>query len=424
MNFRNVATAILVVSCRIASIAPAIAQESPGMRLLDGWRYTRVYCARPTADGGTILAGGTGAYWHHGGDDGLLAKLDADGNFVWKRILGGSGTDALVSVTAADGGGYLAAGSTRSMGYQAGAWLVRFDESGRILWRRSYDTQAIPSQVVLVPSGGYAMSAGQSIVRLSSEGQVLWQRSYVLSPKGYYGDSALVAPTDGGFLFAGGPTCVRTTAEGDVVWTKSIADASIRKACETADGDFILVGADVIFRLDAAGQIVWAMQYESTLADEPALTLTGAQQEPGGEFLVAGSIGHQYWWTAEDRAACMHINASGEIVWQQKLLSDERKSIFYSIEPLATGVFLLGGFIWTMGDGAGEDGLLVRISPSGDAGGCSDLFHTSSFVATPLEVTMTDGDPTVTDRAPPAYVKATGLMATWEATSWSPCAAR
>ncbi len=422
MKLRNVLTAVLVISGMAVSIDPASAGETLGMLLLDAWRYTRIYCARPATDEGTILAGGTGSYWDHDGDDGLLAKLDADGNFVWKRIFGGSGTDALLWVTPADDGGYLAAGYTWSMGYQRGAWLVRVDESGRPLWRRSYDTKVMPSRIVSVSSGGYAMSAGSSIVRLSSSGRVLWQRSYVLSAEG----AVLVAAGDGGFLLAGGPTCVKTTAVGDVVWIKNLGnfgDIWIRDACETADGDFVLVGDDVMVRLDAAGQIMWAMQYESAADGEPRVGLTGIRQDVAGEFLVAGSIGNQEWWTTDDRAACMRIDASGEIVWQRKLMSEERESILYSLEPLATGDYLLGGFIRTLGEGVGEDGLLVQISPSGDLGACSNLFQASAFVAAPLEVTLTEGDPTVTDQAAPAYVKATGLMATWEAVSWSPCAA-
>lgn len=423
MKLRDVATAILAVSCCCASIVPASAEETPGVQLLDGWQYARIYCARPATDGGTILAGGNGSYWNHVGDDGLLAKLDPDGNLLWKRIFGGSGTDRLLWVMPADGSGYIAAGSTQSMGYQQGTWLIRIDESGRALWRRSYDTEAHPGRIVRNPSGGYAISAGSSILRLGPSGEVLWRRSYSLPVNEYYGTTALVAASDGGYLFASGNTCARTSADGDLMWIKNLGDLGIREACEEADGDFLLVGDGAIVRLDASGQLVWATQYESALAEEPQLVLTGIQPEVGGEFLVAGSIGNQYWWTTNDRAFCMRIDASGEIVWQKKLVSDDRESKFYSAEPLPNGDVLLGGHIWTMGGGAGEDGLLVRMTSSGDVGACSDLFQASSFVASPLEATLTDGDPTVIDQAAPPYVKATGLMATWEAVSWSPCSA-
>ncbi|MBI2839675.1 MAG: PQQ-binding-like beta-propeller repeat protein [Acidobacteria bacterium] len=422
MKIGILATAVLAVSCGIASIDTASAGETLGIRLLDAWRYTRIYCALAASDGGTILAGGTGSYWDHDGDDGLLAKLDADGNFVWKRIFGGSGTDRLLWVMPADDGGYIAAGSTQSMGYQRGTWLVHVEESGRPLWRRSYDTKAHPGRLVPIPSGGYAISAGSSILRLGPSGDVLWQRSYSIPVNEYYGTTALVAASDGGYLFASGDTCARTTGDGELIWIKNLGNLGIRDACETPDGDFLLVGDGAIVRLDTAGQLAWAMQYESAQAEEPHLVFTGIQPDVGGELLVAGSIGYQYWWTRSDRASCMRIDASGEIVWQRKLVSEERESKFYSSRPLPSGGFLLGGHIWTMGEGAGEDGLLVRMTSSGEVGTCSDLFRASAFMATPLEVTLTDGDPTVTDQAAPAYVKATGLMATWEAVSWSPCA--
>ncbi|HEV8083739.1 MAG TPA: hypothetical protein VGP55_11080, partial [Chitinophagaceae bacterium] len=74
-------------------------------KLLGGSADDILYSARQTSDGGYILSGTsassnsgtlTGLTNNGGTDDGWILKLDASGNTVWQKLLGGSGFDRFI----------------------------------------------------------------------------------------------------------------------------------------------------------------------------------------------------------------------------------------------------------------------------------------------------------------------------------------
>jgi hypothetical protein len=82
----------------------------------------------------------------HGGYDYWIVKLDASGNITWNKLLGGGANyDLANSIQQTAGGGYFVAGYSQSSasgnvtevthgGYDY--WIVKLDASGNILWNR------------------------------------------------------------------------------------------------------------------------------------------------------------------------------------------------------------------------------------------------------------------------------------------------
>lgn len=106
-----------------------------------------------TADGGVITVGFT--YSNNGDvsgnhailatDDFWIIKLNADGDKVWQKTLGGTSYDEAFSIVATNDKGYIIAGSSRSndgdvSGNHGGsfteAWLVKIDETGHMIWQK------------------------------------------------------------------------------------------------------------------------------------------------------------------------------------------------------------------------------------------------------------------------------------------------
>lgn len=94
------------------------------------------YAVAATPDGGVVGAGyvlsGTKVDMHNW--HGLLMKIDAEGNEVWRKALGGSRRDALNCVAVLPDGSIIVAGYT---GSQGGAedwnpWLMRLNSSGEL----------------------------------------------------------------------------------------------------------------------------------------------------------------------------------------------------------------------------------------------------------------------------------------------------
>jgi len=101
-----------------------------------------------TKDGGYLIGGYTSSAdgnvsGNHGFYDAWIVKLDVQGDLIWQKCLGGTGDDGAESVTQDSDGGYLIAGYTSSDdGDVSGnhgnydAWIVKLDAQGDLIWQK------------------------------------------------------------------------------------------------------------------------------------------------------------------------------------------------------------------------------------------------------------------------------------------------
>ncbi len=88
-------------------------------------------------EGGAVIAGWTTN--DAGNEDGLLMRVSADGDVIWRRELGGKGDDLLWSVLSDGDGGFICAGYTSSAGAgDTDGWIVRVDADGKTSWERTF----------------------------------------------------------------------------------------------------------------------------------------------------------------------------------------------------------------------------------------------------------------------------------------------
>ncbi|MEM7395050.1 MAG: carboxypeptidase-like regulatory domain-containing protein, partial [Verrucomicrobiota bacterium] len=230
----------------------------------------------PLPDGSFMLAGisdsnisGDKSRNSQGGDDFWLLLIDADGNRIWDKTIGGSFPDRLRAATRTADGGYLLAGTSNSSvsgdktvpsnGVQD-YWVVRIDAVGNILWQRSYGGTASEFAVAIktTPDGGFVVGGYSSsniggnkttpsrgsfdfwIVRGDANGNQLWDRTFGSSDADLLSDLAITP--DGGVVLAGssGPTMdgdrsepplglgdcwiIKTDPNGNKIWDRTIGD--------------------------------------------------------------------------------------------------------------------------------------------------------------------------------------------------------
>ena len=112
-----------------------------------GTKDEAAYHAAPTADSGYVLAGYTSSFGS-GGHDGLLMKVDRNGNTVWSKAIGGTGDDVFNEIRRTSDNGFIAAGQTKSYGNAAGdVWLVKLDASGNVQWTKKYGDGNVNGEV-------------------------------------------------------------------------------------------------------------------------------------------------------------------------------------------------------------------------------------------------------------------------------------
>jgi hypothetical protein len=122
-------------------------------------------------DGGYVVTGQTDSYGS-GLYDMLTVKYDSSGNLLWNKTWGGTGSDSALSIVESIDGGYVATGQTAS--YGAGGSdliLVKYDSDGNLLWNKTWGGTGSETgwSITRTMDGGYAV-AGQT----NSHGQGLY----------------------------------------------------------------------------------------------------------------------------------------------------------------------------------------------------------------------------------------------------------
>jgi len=260
---------------------------------LGGGACDRARSIQQTSDGGFIVAGET---WSVDGDvsgnhsasdfcasDFWVVKLNSSGEIVWKKCLGGSGSDCSHSIQQTVDGGFIVAGWSGSYdGDVSGnhgwydCWVVKLNSSGEIEWQKCFggNDYDVAFSIQQTADGGFIV-AGWSIpndddasgnhgadywvIKLNSLGELEWQKCLGGS---YFDEAHSIQQTaDGGFIVAGwswsndgdvsgshgDSDCwiVRLDSLGKVEWQKCLGGGGDDFAYyiqQTADGGFIVVG--------------------------------------------------------------------------------------------------------------------------------------------------------------------------------------
>lgn len=259
-------------------------------KLLGGNNNDVPYSIQQTADGGYIVGGyssssanGDVTAANHGAQDYWIVKLDASGNILWNKLLGGSNNDVPSSIQQTSDGGYIIAGYSRSSAsgdvtdinhgnsVTTDSWIVKLNSSGGIVWNKLL--------------GGSQDDASSSIQQTSDGGYIT---------AGYF--------TSGGFT---NYWIIKLDAAGNTTWNKFLGGTNSEAASsiqQTSDGGYIVAGyssssgsGDVtgpnhgasdywIVKLDAVGNIMWNKLYGGNNSDGA----TSIRQTPEGFFIVAG----------------------------------------------------------------------------------------------------------------------------------------
>ncbi len=137
---------------------------------------------------------GVGEYWS--------IKLDADGQFFWKRFFGGSNNDRSYNVVQANDGGFILIGASESDDFDItdskgsyDYWAVKLSAQGALQWTRSFGGSEIDIayDIALTTEGNFMIvgdarssdldvdvnfgNADVWLIEIDPQGNLLWQKS-------------------------------------------------------------------------------------------------------------------------------------------------------------------------------------------------------------------------------------------------------
>lgn len=325
-----------------------------------------------TNDGGFIL-GGTSASDKgsdkteacKGQEDFWVIKLNAKGQELWQRTIGGSGMEKLLSIAPTRDGGYILGGSSSSDQLKSTTgvldpfgksenskgnldfWVVKLDKNGTIAWQKTIGGRYMDElrSIHEIQSGGYILGGYSNspasgnkteenlglgdywVVQLDEQGEIVWQKVY----GGEQDDNltALIPTQDGGYLLGGS-----SNSEPGHVKTKSNGSGT----------DFWVV------KLDETGGIVWQQTYNYGKKD----ILTSLIENPDGSFLIGGYAqseveknGSNPLVSPKDKEGindyiALKIKADGEELWS-KTVGSKGDEVLKKVLETRDGGYLLCG---------------------------------------------------------------------------------
>lgn len=145
----------------------------------------RVYDVLQTTDDNFVMAGETAT-------NALLFKINARGDTLWTRTIGGIGTELFYRVKQTTDGGYIAVGYSQSFGHVAGdVLLVKADASGGVTWSKVFGAGTANgekgSDVIQTNDGGYAIAGIYNatssvsdilVIKTDANGNLQWNQRF------------------------------------------------------------------------------------------------------------------------------------------------------------------------------------------------------------------------------------------------------
>lgn len=365
---------------------------------------------RQTADGGYVIAGRTGSsdgdiFGHKGGWDLWVIKVDINGAFQWKKVLGGSENDGAYDVFQTQDGGYFLTGTTASNNYDVlgnhgdfDGWAVKLGSLGNIEWQKPLGgslkdeiwsaRQTIDLGYILAgrsrsSDGDLTENKGLYdcwVVKLDQSGNIEWQKSF----GGSKDDEAtgVILTTEGGYLVVaeGGSQdgdisdphgsvdywLIKLSDQGELEWQKNYGGAGadfVSDVLQAEAGDYVITGyttsdstGDVgpnngvfdfwTIKVSSIGELIWQNIMGGSNPDWGRAIAPSSD----GSFLIAGTTASFDYDVIGNHGEfdfwLVKLTADGEFVWQKTYGGSQSESCF-GIDNTSDNGFILAGYAWS-----------------------------------------------------------------------------
>lgn len=345
-------------------------------------------------DGNFIVRGDrdfhlTGAGYRYG--DGWILKLDSEGDLVWDKKFGETGTDFCNALIQTSDGGYVLGFTTDS--FSSGDWdlrLIKTDSNFKEEWSKEFikTNDQVVHCVQKTDDDGFVV-AGPTLIenhpdlwlsKIDSDGNEIWNNVFGGEYLDYGND--VIQTEDGGYLIVGisesfgvgkwDGWILKTDSDGNEEWNKTYGgnyDDKFQKVRKTNDGGFIIAGTIQIDKtIDNKNDDIWLIKLDHDYNLEWERTFgelnfhergNSIQQTKDSGFIVVGS--HFSVTTSVNKQGLMlKVDSNGYEEWNTTFGGSEDETCNNIIQTTDGGYLVVGK---TNSYGSGEyDGWIVKFS--------------------------------------------------------------
>jgi len=291
-----------------------------------------------TPDGGMLILGYTNStdgdiVKTHAQTDIWLTKLDANGEMLWSKTIGGAENDYGTSIAATSDGNYIISGYSGSNDGDVPGnlglhdfYISKITGEGSVIWSKNYGftNHDHAHKIIQTSDGGYFVAGFADFSGIEGTGET--------GNNGEGHSMRFAAPQHGVGEYLG----IKLDANGNFVWYRYFGGTlndRINDVVEANDGGLILVGSsesanfDVmhnkgsydfwVIKLEADGKLHWKENYGGSGIDQA----TSICKTGNNSYLIAGRTnstdGDVSKALGSFDAWIIHINDHGHLIWNK-----------------------------------------------------------------------------------------------------------
>ena len=390
IKFKNIVITAFNFFHLLVLLSPRLFAQAPDTlwtKVFVGERNLWGHSVQQTKDGGYIIAGKRDSFTVD--MDCLLIKTDDNGDTLWTKIFGGSVWDEGSSVQQVTGGGYVVCGTTGSFGAgRTDVWLIKTDENGDTIWTKTYGgsgteyglsvQQTADSGYIITgwtwPVGGWEDGL---LIKTDGNGDTLWTRTFSESPIDDAGYSVQQV-TDGGYIVCGITTSysggldallIKFDKNGNKIWSKTFGGSGIDKGLsvrQTTDGGYIVCGSkslsefgnrDIwLIKTDENGDSLWSKTFGGSSNDEGY----SVQQTADGGYIICGET--RSFGFGETDIWLIRTDENGGTLWT-KIMGGSSVEQGYSVQQTIDGGYIVCGMEGSFGPDIYWGVWLIKLKP-------------------------------------------------------------
>lgn len=384
-----------------------------------------------TQDGGYAIIGSTSSQngdvtdKTDGSFDYWVLKFNADDELEWNKTFGGSANDHGYDIVQTADLGYVILGYSQSNDGDVGennglsdAWVAKLDPEGNLVWKNTFGFVGGDTGFTITPShdGGFLLtglldafaSGGEGfgkhpggnywLIKVNANGVKEWSKHY----GGFFTDTpyGAVQTEDGGYMIVGSSDSyetdyfnnlgtydvwiVKVNAMGELLWTKNyggLRTDEARAITASGDGNYIVVGdtrssdqfvsenkgsADLwMIKINPNGELIWEKTFGGSdydvarsvlLTSDNGFLISGSSKSSNGD-LTQNKGGNDAWIIKTD--------SQGELIWQKSVGGSQFDFAYDAIQKQDNTIIAVGNTESNNGDitenKGGSDLLIIKL---------------------------------------------------------------